>query len=121
MASRGWRSVNRAQRRALPRKPPKLCATGTHAYQAWTVAGETKRVVCTGCGRTFEQVMEESPADLAIYRRWLAEELGKAVHNHEPDPKGPFIEGCTGCDREQALLAAEPSKLAIARLPVDGA
>jgi hypothetical protein len=111
--------VNRALRRLA--RGPKLCAPGTHQFQAWTAAGNIERIVCIRCGRTFMQVMEESPADLAIYRRWLAGELGKAQHVHPPNPLKPLVKGCPGCDREAELLAAKPSQLAVAKMPVDDA
>jgi hypothetical protein len=111
--------MNRALRRLA--HGPKLCKPGTHRFQAWTAGGDIERIVCIRCSRTFMQVMEESPADLAIYRRWLATELGKAVHAHPPNPLKPLVKGCPGCDRERELLEAAPSKLAVAKMPVDDA
>lgn len=74
--------MNRAQRRAAEReaaraarKAPPLCPPRTHAFGELvaTVEGEktASRIVCRKCRRTFEQVMEESPDDLAYYVQWL--------------------------------------------------
>lgn len=110
--------MNRATRRASRngRKPPPLCRPGAHSFQrlAATVGGaETAvRVVCTACRRTIQQVMEESPADLAMYREWLAAELAAARAQHVRACPRRFelaaapSDGCAGCTRE-AQLAAE--------------
>lgn len=80
--------MNRAARRAAAReaakharrngtgKLPPRCPPGEHAFAklVGTVAGAAAatRVICSKCRRTFQQVMEESPEDLELYRTWLA-------------------------------------------------
>lgn len=54
---------------------PPVCQPGTHAFGeiAGTYRGETvaRRVVCSNCRRTFEQVLEEQPEELARFQAWL--------------------------------------------------
>jgi hypothetical protein len=75
--------VNREERRAAIRahrrdraahRPPKMCPPGQHAYQGWTAGGTLRRVVCTKCNRRIEEILAHSPADLELYRQWLADE-----------------------------------------------
>lgn len=112
--------MNRHDRRLLARRhsrngrgPVPLCAPGTHAYGELvaTVKGEAAatRIVCQNCRRTFEQVMEESPRDLEIYRDWLTTERAAASTMHTEacprrrDSSALFVERCPGCAREQQL------------------
>lgn len=110
--------MNRAARRAAARTltkgapVPPLCAPGSHAFAriSGTVEGveQVVRVVCRRCRRTFGQVMEQSPADLAIYRQWLEAELAQARGQHlEACPRRfapdyPASDGCPGCARQDA-------------------
>lgn len=109
--------MNRRAHRELERRAPRpLCKPGTHSYQDWQAAGQTVRVVCTACGRTFQQVMVQSPGDLEIYRQWLAIEVTKAEHAHPTNPAAAqyeFVNGCPGCERVKALLSEPVSQLAV--------
>lgn len=106
--------MNRAQRRAArkPTAPRPLCPPGQHAFGkvSGTVAGEevAVRVVCQKCGRTFGQVMHESPADLELFRGWLRSELAAAADEHVEacprrfSPDYLASDGCPGCARQDA-------------------
>lgn len=84
-----------------------LCPPGQHRFgrMSATVAGEEMavRVLCQRCGRTFGQVMHESPADLERLRLWLANQFAEAVDQHLdacPRRFGPDYlasDGCEGC------------------------
>lgn len=97
--------------------PLPLCAPGTHAFAeiVGTVAGkaEVTRVVCNGCRRTFQQVMAESPDDLALYRSWLETEIrtARAMHDRacprRHDLKALPSDRCPGCIQEAALAATD--------------
>lgn len=66
-------------------------------------------ILCAGCSRTPEQVLEESPADREIYRAWLETERAAAAAAHARacprslDRTAAFVDGCAGCDRERKL------------------
>lgn len=109
--------MNRAQRRAA--RPARsrggmlpLCPPGQHAFGrlAGTVAGEevAVRVVCGRCGRTFGQVMHESPADLELFRGWLRTEFQTAAKEHVEacprrfSPDYLASDDCPGCARQDS-------------------
>lgn len=110
--------MNRAERRAALRSArrnghglPKRCPPGMHAFGkiAAIVGGRetTARVVCRTCRRTFQQVMGESPEDLAMYRAFVAAEIRSIVHDRACprgfDKAALPVSGCAGCAREAAL------------------
>lgn len=72
--------MNRAQRRALKRPRlgpmPPLCPSGQHAIQEVTGTYRGEKVataaVCTRCRRTSTQILEQSPADRALFETWSA-------------------------------------------------
>lgn len=109
-------TLNRQLRRLRAGSLPPLCPPRKHRYQrlAATVKGaETAvRVTCVRCRRTIQQVFEDSPADLAMYREWLTAELAAARLQHVAACPRRFgvdaapSDGCAGCARE-AQLAAE--------------
>lgn len=108
--------MNRADRRASTRRKPgppaPLCPPGKHAFGklTGTVAGEQAAVavVCNRCRRTFGQVMNESPADLALFREWLRTELVTAAGEHVEacprrfSPDYLASDGCPGCLRQDS-------------------
>lgn len=70
--------MNRAARRQAARaeaSPSPLCPAGRHAFRRYSAtlggAEVSVRIVCTGCRRSIEQVMEQQPEELAAYRAWL--------------------------------------------------
>lgn len=113
--------MNRRERRLAVRRngshpgPPPLCLPGTHAFGkiTTTVAGEATAtyVICKTCRRTFQQVMEQSPGDLRLYRSFLEAERATIKHTHDPDPDGLPVDDCPGCARAAALDHSSPEEL----------
>lgn len=99
----------------LPSGPKPLCKPGTHQLSEIVGTVDDKpvatMVACVVCLRTFQQIMEQSPDDLAMYRGFLEAEAAKVEHTHEPDPDGLPVEGCAGCARVAELVHASPESL----------
>lgn len=114
--------MNRKARRAAERRRgglPPLCVPGTHRFgEVRATVGDkvTERaIICSACRRTIQQVFEQSPRDLAIYRKWLEQQLDEVEHTHELYPAlgehKPEVDGCPGCIRRAQLQHASPESL----------
>lgn len=103
------RQQRRAAERAavgglLPMPPPKrkgVCIPGEHIFVEviGTVEGApaAKIVSCMACGRTFREILAESPLERAIFEAFIRHRTEAAEHDHGPDPEGLPTAGCAGC------------------------